>query len=287
MSKIPKIIHQTYSSPVLPDELESISRDLRLRNPDWEYRFYDEEARSSFISKNYDPEVYSIYNSINPSYGAARADLFRYLVLYKEGGVYLDIKSSCSVPLSDLIDENDEFFISNWPNLKGEEFYGAGLLKELQDIEYGEYQQWYIISKPNSPFLKAVIDKVLSNIKDYTPWKVGVAKVGVLRLTGPIPYTLAIHPLLNKYSHRYVRKHDDFNLKYSMLTTQKTHIKLMKSHYSLCSEPIRIPRTRKEVLYYKTFILARFFVRTILRRDTEYFKFNERLKILYYNLTKF
>lgn len=61
----------------------------------------------------------------------------------------------------------------------------------------------------------------------------------------------------------------------------------MKSHYSLCSEPIRIPRTRKEVLYYKTFILARFFIRTILRRDTEYFKFNERLKILYYNLTKF
>lgn len=287
MSKIPKIIHQTYSSSVLPDELESIARDLRLRNPDWEYRFYDEKARSSFILKNYDSEVYSIYNSINPSYGAARADLFRYLVLYKEGGVYLDIKSSCLVPLSDLIDENDEFFISNWPNLKGEEFYGAGLLKELKGLEHGEYQQWYIISKPNSPFLEAVIDKVLSNIKKYTPWKIGVAKVGVLRLTGPIPYTLAICPLLNKYSYRYARNHNDFSLQYSMLPSQNTHVELMKNHYSLCSEPIILPKNKKDIIYYKTFIISRFIVRTILRREAKAFKWSESLKTLIYNLTKF
>lgn len=285
--KIPKIIHQTYSSSILPNELENIIKELQSKNLDWEYRFYDENACSSYILKNYSLELFEIYNSINPLYGAARADLFRYLVLYKEGGVYLDIKSSCIIPLSDLIDENDEFFISNWPNLKGEEFYGAGFLKELKGIEYGEYQQWYIISKPNSPFLKSVIDKVLSNIKEYNPWKIGVAKIGVLRLTGPIPYTLAIHPLLNKYSYRYARRHDDFYLKYSMLPTQNTHIKLMKNHYSLCSEPIKIPQTRKEILYYKTFIIARFFVRTLLQRDAKYFKFNETLKILIHNLTKF
>lgn len=285
--KIPKIIHQTYSSSILPNELENIIKELQSKNLDWEYRFYDENACSSYILKNYSLEIFEIYNSINPLYGAARADLFRYLVLYKEGGVYLDIKSSCIIPLSDLIDENDEFFISNWPNLKGEKFYGAGFLKELKGIEYGEYQQWYIISKPNSPFLKSVIDKVLSNIKEYNPWKIGVAKIGVLRLTGPIPYTLAIHPLLNKYSYRYARRHDDFYLKYSMLPTQNTHIKLMKNHYSLCSEPIKIPQTRKEILYYKTFIIARFFVRTLLQRDAKYFKFNETLKILIHNLTKF
>lgn len=285
--KIPKIIHQTFKSKDLPLDILNIVEDLRLKNPDWEYRFYDDEKCSLYVLEHYGEEIYDLYNSINPSYGAARADLFRYLVMYKEGGVYLDIKSSCIIPLSDLIDENDEFFISNWPNLKGEEFYGAGFLKELKGIEYGEYQQWYIISKPNSPFLKSVIDKVLSNIKEYNPWKIGVAKIGVLRLTGPIPYTLAIHPLLNKYSYRYARRHDDFYLKYSMLPTQNTHIKLMKNHYSLCSEPIKIPQTRKEILYYKTFIIARFFVRTLLQRDAKYFKFNETLKILIHNLTKF
>lgn len=285
--KIPKIIHQTYSSSILPNELASITKDLKLKNSDWEYRFYDDNACSIYILENYGSEIHSIYNSINPSYGAARADLFRYLVLYKEGGVYFDIKSSCSISFSDLIHENDEFFISHWPNLKGEGFYGAGFFKELKSVENGEYQQWYIISKPNSPFLNAVIEKVLFNILNYNPWRDGVSKIGVLRLTGPIPYTLAIYPLLSKYSYRYSRNHEGFFLKYSVLPHQNAHVKLMKNHYSLCSEPIVLPKNKKDIIYYKTFIVSRFIIRTILRKDAKVFKWSESFKTLIDNLTKF
>ena len=42
------------------------------------------------------------YERINPNYGAAKADIFRVLVLHKYGGVYFDIKSK--------VDNLDELF---------------------------------------------------------------------------------------------------------------------------------------------------------------------------------
>ncbi len=38
-----------------------------------------------------------------PRYGVVLADIFRYLVIYNEGGVYLDIKSTVNRPLDEII----------------------------------------------------------------------------------------------------------------------------------------------------------------------------------------
>ncbi|MCA3362157.1 MAG: hypothetical protein INF74_09420, partial [Roseomonas sp.] len=61
-------------------------------NPDWEYRLYEDADCERFIRENYDAETFKLFRSIHPDYGAARADFFRYLLLYRLGGVYLDIK---------------------------------------------------------------------------------------------------------------------------------------------------------------------------------------------------
>ena len=49
---------------------------------------------SNYIRREYGESILSCYLRIDPVYGAARADLFRYLLLYRTGGVYLDIKSA-------------------------------------------------------------------------------------------------------------------------------------------------------------------------------------------------
>lgn len=262
-SLIPRILHQTYHSKVLPHDISDIVECFKKNNPDWEYRFYDNDQCSEYIFRHYGQEFLDLYDSINSSYGAAKADFFRYLVLYKDGGAYFDIKSACTIPLSQLLKDDDEFLISSWPNDDGE-FKGAGLKIELRDIPHGEYQQWYIIAKPDSPFLKAVIDRVVHNIKNYNPWKHSVAKRGVLKVTGPIPYTLAIHPLRDQYIHRYSRSHTDFSLKYSLLKGNNDHIAMMKSHYSLSIEPIVYPKNAYNIFLYKTFIVFRFFVNTLI-----------------------
>jgi hypothetical protein len=53
------------------------------------YLFHDEDCRS-FIEREYPPDVLMAYDRLIPT--AFKADLWRYCVLYKYGGAYLDVK---------------------------------------------------------------------------------------------------------------------------------------------------------------------------------------------------
>ena len=75
---------------------------------------------------------------------------------------------------------------------------------------------------PGHPFLKAVIESVLTNIDSYRPWLDGTGKIGVLRVSGPIAYTLAIHPLLGSHSHRKLRTNTELNLSYVTQSNSRT-----------------------------------------------------------------
>jgi autotransporter strand-loop-strand O-heptosyltransferase len=186
LSQIPRIIHQTFKNKDLPPEIQESVDNLKKMNPTFEYRFYDDQGCEDFIRDSY-PEVINDYLSINPIYGAARADFFRYLLMYKVGGVYLDIKSSTRVPLEEIIQPTDEYLLTHWE--------GKDWAEELGYV-HGELQNWQIICRPEHPFLKEVIKLVRSNLKNY---KGELGKEAVLRLTGPIAYSKAIIPMLNEY----------------------------------------------------------------------------------------
>ncbi|GAA5017051.1 hypothetical protein GCM10023206_29400 [Acinetobacter puyangensis] len=234
---IAKVIHQTYKSNQLPEELQSIVNHLKFKNPDWQYKFYDDHNIIKYIKYHYGQIILDYYLRINPKYGASRADFFRYLLIYNEGGVYLDIKSSCNIPFDQIIQDNDVYLLSQWDNEKDQAFKGAGLHKELRNINGGELQQWYIIAAAGSPFLRAVIEKIIKNIDEYTVWKFGVSKHAVLTFTGPIMYTLTIHPLLAKYPHRFERYNSNYGLIYNGLKNIN-HKQVLQNHYSLNFEPL-------------------------------------------------
>lgn len=240
---IPKIIHQTYRSNDLPPEISEIVENLRCLNPDWEYRFYTDTDIIDYIRRNFDEKVLIAYLKINPIYGAAKADLFRYLVLYQEGGVYLDIKSTCIYPLSDVIQSDDQFIITQWQNEAGNKNEGAGLfrcLKEDLHIENGEYQQWFIVSEKKSPVMKHVVDTVIYNILNYRAWNYkfhSYGKRGVLFVTGPIAYTRAIYEIQSQHTIRFERYDKDMGFLYNALKN-KSHTKVLTSHYANYKRPV-------------------------------------------------
>lgn len=234
---IPKIIHQTFYRSDLPDELQKNVHRLKNLNPGWEYRFYDDNAIIDFLKTNYPPHILNHFESIDSRYGAARADLFRYLLLYKCGGMYLDIKSSATKPLDSVLKEDDEYLLSHWQNKAGEAYEGWGCHEELNYIQNGEFQQWHIISVPGHPFLKAVIETVLQNIKSYNPALHGVGKHGVLRLTGPIPYTLSIIKNLHNCKYRLIDSTADLGLAYSVYD-KRAHTNIFKNHYTALNFPV-------------------------------------------------
>lgn len=228
---IPRIIHQTYAHKTLPKALSCNVQMLKDLNPTWSYKLYDDQDVLDFIYTEYGSNILSIYNKIDPSYGAARADLFRYLVIYKIGGVYLDIKSRFSRPIDEVIKCDEGFIISQWSNLKGERYEGYGLHSDVSDVPGGELQQWHVIAAPGHPFLKAVLDEVVTKLDAYRPWKNGVGKLVVLRTTGPIAYTRAIMPILKTYPCTILRNEHLISLDYS-ITPSAQHYNLFPKHYS-------------------------------------------------------
>jgi mannosyltransferase OCH1-like enzyme len=243
--RIPRIIHQKHCSKTgLTTPLqENISKIIQL-NPGWEYRLYDDTDTDAIIQQYYGQDVLDIYNLIDPAYGAARADLFRYLLIHAEGGVYLDMKSTTIRPLDEVLLPDDRYILSKWDHNK---YYAWGLHPELIDIERGEFQQWHVIAVAGHPFLLAVIQQVIQNILQYDMSITGVGFGGVIRTTGSIPYTTAIEAIRSIHPYRQVEIEQDLGIIYSIYDSnsndsRQNHRHLSKKHYSELDIPLIKPK---------------------------------------------
>jgi hypothetical protein len=246
---IPRIIHQTYrSQEALPQNICDSIATLRGRNPGWDYRFYDDDAMTDFIREEYGAGVLAYFNRIDPRYGAARADLFRYLLMYRVGGVYLDIKSTARRPLDDIILPDDRLILAQWSQNSRFQDSGRHDWDFAGKIADGEFQQWHVICVKGHPYLYAAIQAVMRNIKCYIPRMHGSGRTAVLRLSGPIAYTLAILPLLPQNRHRLVAGHEEIGLDYSVYPENTDHKRLFQTHYAELTVPIARPTLFRSVL---------------------------------------
>jgi len=168
--RIPKIIHQTYINKDMDIEYYETCMINKNMNFEYDYKFYTDHDVRKYIS-NYFPEYLKAYDKIIP--GAYRADLFRYLVLYKEGGVYMDCKSSTIFPLRDFINP-DIGFVS------------------FKDRYDGTIQISFIASIPGHSLLKKCIEMTISNIMNE---RYGI---NMLDITGPQICGRALNILLKR-----------------------------------------------------------------------------------------
>lgn len=143
-SKIPKVIYQTFEKDAIPFGLYLNTLTWRLLNLNYDYYYFDNHACRNFILKNFSHKYLVAYDKLK--FGAAKADLFRYLIIYQKGGLYSDIDAICLKPLK-LFSRNSDAHLL---------FYKKYKADKLQSI-FGFEKQ--------SPILKSLIDEVLYNIE--------------------------------------------------------------------------------------------------------------------------
>jgi mannosyltransferase OCH1-like enzyme len=141
---IPANLFQTWHSQKLPPLMQKAVNKLRSLVPNFRHVIFDDNQCHDFINKWYEKDVLDAYNQLLP--GAYKADLWRYCVLYKFGGIYMDIKY---VPHKDFKLYN-LLFKEHWVLDRD----GAAIYNAL------------IVSKPNNPFLKTAIDTIVKNVKE-------------------------------------------------------------------------------------------------------------------------
>ncbi len=248
---IPKVIHQVYSDSNLPEPLQDNVNRLKSNNPNWSHLLYDDESMLAYVKQEY-PEIYPYYIKIDPAYGACRADLFRYLLIYNEGGAYFDIKSGTNKPLDELVKSDDVYILAHWPKTVKKTGHHPAIPNPN-----GELQQFHILATRGHPFLKAVIDHVCRNIERYNPIIHGPG-ASVMAVSGPIVYTNVISPLLNKYPCRLSYNHEELGIYYSCLDGLHTHYKVYtKKHYCQLTMPIIKQSPLINSLYYVSYSIKK------------------------------
>jgi Glycosyltransferase sugar-binding region containing DXD motif len=91
-SYVPHIIHQTYKTNVLPDNLLRWREECKTLNPCWEFKLWTDEDNLDLV-KTYFPELLSLYEGYDIK--IKRIDAARYMMLHKYGGVYMDMDITC------------------------------------------------------------------------------------------------------------------------------------------------------------------------------------------------
>lgn len=234
---IPRIVYQAWLSGDLPEPLARNLRHNQAMAPAWTFRVFRGDEAEDFIQTEYGREMLALYRKIEPCYGAARADLFRYLLIYRCGGFYMDMKARLTRDLSEVLQADDEYLLGRWADCGEPQYQDFGRHAEIPG-GLGEYQQWHVVARAGHPFLEAVVKAVAASIKTYLPATHGVGRGGVLRTTGPIVYTQAILPVQHAHPHRMIRSFADLGLQYSCLESTDAHHRLFKQHYSTLTAPV-------------------------------------------------
>jgi mannosyltransferase OCH1-like enzyme len=103
---VPKIIHQIWIGPK-PAPI-NLMNTWKEKNPDFEYIFWNEEE---FAKRNIKFICQNRINEMEEYCG--KADIMRWEILYRFGGIYIDADSFCVEPIDDILCSNS---FAGWEN---------------------------------------------------------------------------------------------------------------------------------------------------------------------------
>lgn len=150
MSMIVRKIHQLcLSSSMLP--LHKILAQTWVRhNPKWQYRLWKEEEVQELLLV-YFSNLFSFCQVLPEQH---KMHIYKYAILFDEGGVVASIDKECTMPIEEMIDISQSFYISGdygiMASSKGHPICKGllseigmilnqyGILDEYADNEFGE-----------------------------------------------------------------------------------------------------------------------------------------------------
>lgn len=158
-------------------------------NPKYKTRFYDNEASRNFVSENF-PQFLTLYDDLDEN--VMRADLWRYLVLHRYGGVYLDFDVECKRPIDEW-GESQGLFLKN----------STGRLGAMVGIEYRrqtrtvqgypdrlQFAQWTMASQPGHEIFYRTVELINETISLI---RAGHPPPGdAVYITGPVMFSRAV-----------------------------------------------------------------------------------------------
>ncbi|KAJ5811151.1 hypothetical protein N7447_010667 [Penicillium robsamsonii] len=182
------------------------------KNPTFRSELLTDRSAEAFVRTQYyktRPDIVEVYEAL--TIPILRADLFRYLVVLAEGGIWGDLDTSCEKEVSEWVPV--EYQNENIDMIVGLEF----------DFEWrgpgtevaSQFCNWIFVARKSSRNLQIIVDTVVKTLKDIARENaVGIEGItlemlsDVVNVTGPKIMTIAIMDSLEQLLGRPVDDRD-------------------------------------------------------------------------------
>lgn len=184
------------------------SNQWKNLNPDWNYNFIDGNDLENACSQ-FSTECREIYDSFDLLH--LKVDFGRYVLLYLNGGIYVDMDMYIFRPL------DSSKYIKNI--IKDSEIFndvigiGKTNIEKIESLLYNHTSFYlnngFMLSTPKNPILKRFIEKIILNSKKYNnPNTSSFNKINLI--TGP--------KVVNNFFQKYINNCNDLgkNCKYKI-----------------------------------------------------------------------
>jgi len=190
---IPPVVHQMWRSNRLGRSHARSLAAFRHRNPDFAFRLYTHEQADAFIDEAFgDEEIADVYH--RSLFMPMKADIFRYAVLARHGGVYLDITKELTRPLREVIGDRTGAIIGFERNPMPEPPPAA--VAGMLDYPGNQLVQWCLISPPGHPFFVRTLDTIVAAASRLGSAPVANPKAAVIDTSGPRAFTRSVWEVL-------------------------------------------------------------------------------------------
>ncbi|MDB6082064.1 MAG: symbB [Chlamydiia bacterium] len=168
---IPKLIHVVWLGKPLPRSCKSMIRSWQKFHPEWTIKIWTDYEVENFKLTNK-----SAFNKAT-NYGE-KSDIWRYEILYRFGGLYVDTDFEC-ISAFDHLHQSCEFYTG----------IGYGKAPELYNGLIG--------SIPGHPILKLCIENIKNGLGDHNTQR-------IIKETGPQYFTQCFIALADKFQGQVV-----------------------------------------------------------------------------------
>lgn len=179
---IPKVIYKTgpekYNN--LSENTLKIFENIIKKNPEYKIKYYDDDDCYKFIEDNFNEEVLWAFIQLKP--GAYKSDLFRYCILYFNGGFYTDLyieidKINCN--------KNDKLILT--------------IDRAVKPFDYPGVQISLIGCEPKLNIFKLCIDSIVHKCKYL------IYGLNELDVTGPYLFKEILMKYLYNYRNYFIQ----------------------------------------------------------------------------------
>ena len=165
----------------MPEKFQAYQKTWIMYHPQWEYRFYDDAACRALVQLEF-PDWLALYDSC--PYPVQRADIFRYLVIASNGGIYADIDMECYKNMEPLLAGKECVF--------GVETILSPRQTRLLNHQYAErIANCIFAAQKNHPVFNRIMNEVSQRLAEKP--------AGILETTGPGMLT----DVVQKYRKQY------------------------------------------------------------------------------------